>query len=308
MIAQLRRDHPDLKVRALDLQRPRTRSSVEVVTGSILDVNDVSRAVQGCDYVIHLAAILGVSRTETDPLACLNVNISGTINLLDACAKEGVQRFIFASSSEVYGEPAKLPVDEETPLNPRSVYATSKLAGEQYVSSYATRYGFEHSIVRFFNVYGTGQVAEFVMPRFIREVQAGREPVIHGDGGQVRAFCYVEDAVRGAAATVKNPAAAGQVFNVGNPAEPITMKELAHRVIHVLGSNMQPRFIPLEQVDRGFGREIRCRVPNTTKAQRVLGYRPAISLAEGIRRVAAGGRIQDTWRGVEEDNALAARA
>ena len=303
VIAELCRT-PNLVVRALDLQAPSHRTGVEVVTGSILDVNDISRAVHECDVVIHLAAILGVQRTEANPLECLQVNVQGTVHLLEACIKEGVKRFVFASSSEVYGEPASLPVSEATPLNPRSVYANTKLAGEEYVRAYAQRYNIEYSIARFFNVYGPRQVAEFVMPRFIREVMAGREPVVHGNGDQVRAFCYVEDAARAAAQIAVTPEAAGQVFNIGNPTEPITMKELAYRVIRVLGAKHQPKFISLDQVSRGNGREIVSRVPSIDKAKALLGYRPSVSLDEGIRKVATGGKIQDTWERIRESASL----
>jgi UDP-glucose 4-epimerase len=295
VVAHLKRAYPDVIVRAMDLLPPKGEAH-EYVTGSILDETDLSISVRGCDYVIHLAAVLGVRQTENLPLHCLTVNIQGTRNILDVCVKERVKKVVFASSSEVYGEAPVQPISEEAPLHPKSVYGVSKLAAEEYVRGYANRYKLGYSIVRFFNVYGPGQKPEFVVARFVAAVQqqGWRPPIVYGDGSQIRAFCYVDDAAAGTAAALFEESASGQVFNIGNPHTFISMKELAKKVITLLDSGGEPTFVPLSQSDRNERREIYVRIPDISKATRVLGYKPQIDLDEGIRRVAAAGPIDDT--------------
>ncbi|MEK8023147.1 MAG: SDR family NAD(P)-dependent oxidoreductase [Candidatus Hydrogenedentota bacterium] len=291
------------EVRVLDLvathesvfSNPEFRKAVRVFPGSILDANFVSQAMRGCDTVVHLAARLGVKRTETNPLACLNINIEGTVNILEACVKERVGKIVSASSSEVYGNTPDIPLSETSPLNPVSVYAASKIAGEEYVKAYAARYGMKFSIVRFFNVYGLGQVAEFVLPRFAKRVLDGKPPVIYGDGSQTRAFCNVDDLVEGIIRTIDNPAGDDQIFNIGNPTEPVSMKELAERVISIAGLKLEPIFVKMEESDRSMIREIFKRIPDISKARELLGYEPRVDLGTGIRRVLEHGNIVESW-------------
>lgn len=283
-----------IEVRTIDL----TKSDVEgceKLIGSILDTNNVSRAVRGCDHVIHLAAMLGVRRTETKRLECLNINIQGTANILESCIKERVKKIVFTSSSEVYGEQTKIPITEQNPLNPISIYAVTKLAGEEYVKAYCSNYGLDYSIVRFFNVYGTGQVAEFVMPRFIKAVLENKSPVVYGSGNQMRAFCHVKDAVRGAYLSLINENANSEIFNIGNDSEPISMKELAKRVIYLSKKNVPIQFIPMDDSDRDKEREIQKRVPDISRAKNILGYTPKISLDEGILDVMKFKKIEESW-------------
>ncbi|MBI5571089.1 MAG: NAD-dependent epimerase/dehydratase family protein [Desulfomonile tiedjei] len=293
MVAHLRRAYPDVIVRAMDISPPNGEAN-EYVMGSILDETDLSLAVRGCDFVIHLAAALGVRQTENRPLHCLTVNIQGTRNVLDVCVKERVKKVVLASSSEVYGEAAVQPISEEATHHPKSVYGVSKLAAEEYVRGYADHYGLEYSIVRFFNVYGPRQKAEFVLPRFIAAVQRGRPPVVYGDGAQVRAFCYVDDASSGTAAALFEKGASGQVFNIGNPHTPISMVDLARKIIALLNGRSEPSFVPMAQSDRSERREIYARIPDIAKAQRMLGYKPKVDLDEGIRRIASAGPVDDT--------------
>jgi len=268
---------------------------VERVTGSILDSNALCNAMRGCNYVVHLAAMLGVRRTEMKRVECLNINILGTINVLEACLKERVEKILFTSSSEVYGEIEGLPVKEESPKNPVSIYAITKLAGEEYVKAYADRYGLEYSIVRFFNVYGPGQVAEFVMPRFIKRVLENKPPIIYGDGSQIRSFCFVEDAVEGAVRALLNPIGDNQILNIGNDKEPISMKDLANKIIKISGKKIEPEFIPMVESDRQSSREIRRRIPCIDKARKLLDYEPKVSLEEGIKKIIETNCIIKTW-------------
>jgi UDP-glucose 4-epimerase len=269
---------------------------VEKIRGSILDANCVSNVVKGCDYVIHLAAMLGVRRTEMKKLECLNINIQGTINILEACVKEKIKKIVFSSSSEVYGEPSVIPITEDTPKKAYSVYAITKLAGEEYVKAYSERYGLDYSIVRLFNVYGPGQVAEFVIPRFIKAAMEGRAPFIYGSGEQIRCFCYVDDAVDGICRVLFADNSNGHVFNIGNDSEPITIKDLTYKVISIVGKDgLKPQFIEMTKADREEGRDIKKRVPSIAKAQRFLGFRPRVSLNEGIKMVMRQNNIVESW-------------
>lgn len=267
--------------------------NTEKIQGSILDSNAICNAARGCNYVVHLAAMLGVRRTEMCRTECLNINILGTINVLEACLKEKIEKILFSSSSEIYGEIEGLPVKEESPKNPVSIYAITKLAGEEYIRAYADRYGLKYSIIRFFNVYGPGQVAEFVMPRFIKRVLNNNPPVIYGDGSQIRSFCFVEDAVEGAAkALLTND---NEVFNIGSDKEPISMKDLASKVIKISGKKIEPEFIPMSKSDRQSSREIKRRIPCIDKARVLLGYEPRFSLDDGIKKIMETNSIIETW-------------
>tara|TARA_Y100000031_G_C8147079_1_gene350495 strand:- start:21 stop:683 length:663 start_codon:yes stop_codon:yes gene_type:complete len=166
--------------------------------GSVLNVDDIDKAIEGCEYVVHLAAILGVAKSTHMPVECLDVNIMGLRNVLQACVQHKVKKILFTSSSEVYGEPEKTPVSEDMLLQPKSEYGVSKVVGEEYLKAYAKQYGLKYSIVRFFNVYGVGQAHSWVMPRFANFAVLGRPITLYGDGQQVRAFCHVDDAARGA--------------------------------------------------------------------------------------------------------------
>lgn len=265
------------------------------IQGSVLDPQVLTEAVKGCDVVAHLAARLGVKRTDTKRLACLDVNIMGTINVLEACVKTRATKVIFASSSEVYGNSLQVPITETTPLNPVSVYAASKIAGEEYVKAYAQDYGLSYTIFRFFNVYGVGQVAQFVLPRFVRSVMEGDVPTVYGDGTQTRAFCYVDDISQGITAAVDHKGAHNEVFNIGNPTEPITMADLARRVLKIANVNKEPRFVGMENSDRLVTREIQKRMPSIEKVQKVLGYQPTVTLDEGIHRLFEFGNIPESW-------------
>lgn len=282
------------KVRALDLVEPPIEG-IEKIKGSILNREDIKKAIGGCDYVVHLAAMLGVRRTEIKKLETLNINIHGTINVLDACIKERVKKIIFASSSEVYGRQEKMPIREDSQLNPSSIYAFTKVVGEQYVQAYYNNHGLQYCILRLFNIYGQGQVAEFVLPRFIKAVMEDKQPVIYGTGQQIRAFCEVEDVVKGISAALLSEKSASEVFNIGNDKEPIKVKNLAHRVISLCGKNIKPKFISLAESDRSPEREITERVPDISKARKNLGFEPKITLEEGILNIIKNGNIQETW-------------
>lgn len=276
----------DCQVYYFDLIEPKIEGIERLNLGTILDQYDLALAVKGCDYAIHLAALLGVQKTDTNRLETLHVNIQGTLNFIEACVKEGVKKVIFSSSSEVYGDQSVLPITEENPLNPKSVYAISKIVSEEYLQAYSQLYGIKYNIVRLFNVYGEYQREEFVLPRFVHRVVNNEPPVIYGDGKQVRSFCYVEDAARGIVDALLTETH-GQVFNIGNDREPISMEDLAYKLIQLTGKSIQPEFVDYEESDRESSREIEKRIPSIEKAKQVLGYEPRYSLEYGLKQMIA---------------------
>tara|TARA_B100000315_G_C14584379_1_gene592137 strand:+ start:1632 stop:2564 length:933 start_codon:yes stop_codon:yes gene_type:complete len=255
-------------------------------SGSILDPYLVTSQMKGSDYVIHLAAALGVKRTEARRLECLYINIQGMVNVLEACVKDNVKKIVFASSSEVYGNQNEVPITEKSPAKPISNYAITKLVGEEYLRAYFEAYSLNYSVVRFFNVYGEEQRDNFVISKFVRAVCQNKPPVIYGDGKQVRSFCYVSDAVKGITQALFNQNSTGEIYNIGNDMEPINVKDLAEKVIHLSGEKgIKPQFVSMENSDRSKEREVYNRIPSIEKAKRILKYNPTISLDEGIRKV-----------------------
>lgn len=278
------RTRKPLEVHAFDI-RPTEVGECRSFQGSILDPADLERAMQGCDMVVHLAAFLGVKMSDQHRLKCLETNVTGTKNVLDACLANSVRKLIFTSSSEVYGENGVSPFSETSPLRPKSVYAVSKLAGEEYVKAYAIHYGLDYSILRPFNVYGPGQTEEFVIPRFVRAAIEGRPPLVYGTGQQVRAFCSVDDIVEGLTLSLFSPNANGEVFNLGNDSGFISILELGHKIV-ALSKNrgLAPQLVPYEKADRTAERDVNWRVPQIQKAKQVLSYTPKVELDDGLFR------------------------
>lgn len=285
-----------IDVVSFDIVPPRNpMKGVQYVQGTILDTFALSRLLKGCDAVFHLAAILGVKRADLELLKCLSVNIQGTVAVLEAAVMSGVKHFFVSSSSEVFGDVNTGSLTETSPLNPKSGYAISKLAAEQYILGFHKEYGINYNVVRFFNVYGPGQVAEFVVPRFIKMVQNGQAPTIYGDGAQVRSFCHTADACRAVVDIFMKKEAHNQTFNVGNDLEPVNMKTLAEKTIKVMGLNLKPVYVPFNESDRNVSREIFYRVPDITKIRQMIRYEPRINLEDGIRSVIESGDIPASW-------------
>ena len=272
------------KVRSFDLIKNPNSKIESNFNGTILDPTEISNAIKGCDYVIHLAASLGVANTEKNRLECLHINIQGTLNVLEACVKHKVKKIIFSSSSEVYGEQIKIPISENSPLNPKSNYAISKLVGEEYMRAYSETYNLNYNICRFFNIYGLNQKSQFVMSIFIDKVLNNKSIEIFGSGEQIRSFCNVEDAADGVMKILKYKKN-GKIFNIGNDLEPISMNNLAKKIIKISKKNIKIKKINFNKSDRNIKREIFNRVPDISKAKKELKYHPNISLDKGLSKL-----------------------
>jgi UDP-glucose 4-epimerase len=267
--------------------------------GSILDRSSLRDAMSGCDAVIHLAAYLGVRRTETNRLRCIEINIEGTKNVLECSVQQRIKKIIFASSSEVYGEPLENPVSENSPTQGKTVYAISKLAGEELCKAYSQRYPeLDFTILRYFNTYGPYQIAQFVIPKFLRNVMEGKEPVIYGDGKQIRSFCYASDNARATVDALIRNEVNGETINIGNSSNPISLIELAELVIDVCGKKglIKPKLEKkFSNTDRTKEREIFERFCDTSKAERMLEFKPKVTIRKGLENVVSHGIIQPKW-------------
>jgi nucleoside-diphosphate-sugar epimerase len=268
--------------------------------GSVRDEALVQKLVADVDVVYHLAAAVGVRLILERPVETIATNIVGTEMVLRAAAHR-LTRVVLASTSEVYGKNDRVPLSEEDDrvLGPttksRWSYACSKAIDEFLALAYHRERGLPVVILRFFNTVGPRQTGRYgmVVPRFVRQALDGQPITVHGDGGQSRCFTDVEDTVRATVALASSPPAVGQVFNVGSAHE-VTIGDLAERVKRLTGSRSPITHVPYDQAYQPGFEDLRRRVPALDKAERVVGYRPQVSLDETLRRVIAF--LQQTGR------------
>jgi nucleoside-diphosphate-sugar epimerase len=232
------------------------------------------------DYVFHFAALVGVKRTQDNPVRVLN-DIHGIENILNLSKNSGVKRVFFSSSSEIYGEPVELPQNEfTTPLNSRIPYAIVKNVAEAYLKSYKKEFGLEYTIFRFFNTYGPKQSKDFVMSRFIYMAIKNQNITIYGDGSQTRTFCYIDDNVDVCLNAFYENLFINDVVNIGGEHE-ITILDLAKKIIQITGSSSKITHLP--QLKEG---DMTRRLPDITKMKKLLKREP-VSLDEGIAKLIA---------------------
>lgn len=230
------------------------------------------------DYVFHFAAVVGVVRTQENPVKVLR-DIDGIRNVLDLCKNTSVKRIFFSSSSEVYGEPVVLPQHEHTtPLNSRVPYAVVKNVGESFCKSYFQEYHLSYTIFRFFNTYGPNQSTDFVIARFLAAALENQDLTIYGDGAQTRTFTYVDDTVDTCLNCFYNNHVVNDVINIGND-KLCTILELANLIIYLTES--RSRIIHLPPLKEG---DMTRRQPDNEKMRIILG-RPLITLENGIKKM-----------------------
>lgn len=263
------------------------------VVGSILDAPLVSRLVEECDAVFHVAAVVGMMRVVEHPLATYRTNVQGTQIVLDAAAARR-KRTLFISTSEVYGLNPMLPTDENevamlgaTSKN-RWSYAYSKAAGEVLAMAYHHEQNAPIIITRLFNTVGPRQTGRYgmVIPRFVRQALANEPITVYGDGMQTRSFADVREIAQGLTRLMNHALAAGDLFNLGNPGE-ISILDLARRVIELTGSRSTIEFIPFEVAYEPGFEEIMRRVPDVRKAQQLIDFRPHVGIDSILQNVIA---------------------
>jgi UDP-glucose 4-epimerase len=258
------------------------------VQGDVLDAPFLTGVARGATHIVHAAAIAGVDTVLESPVRTMRVNVIGTYNALEAAlaTNDTLERFIEFSTSEVFGTYA-FKVDEQHVTTQGSVgearwtYAVSKLAGEHMAHAYHDELGVPTVSVRPFNVYGPGQVGGGAIRAFTETALAGKDLVIHGDGSQIRAWCYVDDMVEALLLALEHPNAVGESFNVGNARSAVTIYDLALRIKRLAGVTSELVFQPLHYMD------VELRIPNVDKARELLGFEARVELDEGLERTIA---------------------
>lgn len=258
---------------------------IEIIEGDIRDASICRKAMENAEYVIHLAALHEVVRSVEQPLETHEINVTGILKVLLAARDSGVKRFVFSSSSAVYGNSPELPRSEEMTLIPTSSpYSVSKLAGEYYCRLFSDLYGLETVCLRYFNVYGPRQDAKSdyagVTPKFISALISDRPPTIYGDGEQTRDFVYVSDCAGATVAACRQPGLSGTVLNIGTGRR-ISVNELCSHLQKILGKEIPPQFGPPQPGD------IKHDYATIEKAARLLSYEPAWEIHQGLRETVA---------------------
>jgi nucleoside-diphosphate-sugar epimerase len=267
------------------------RTNFHFVQGDVTDLAALEQALTpGVDTVYHLAAVVGVSNYMNDPLRVLDVNVIGTRNVLELSNRHGV-RVVFASTSEVFGKNPNPPFAEDddrvlgSTRTARWSYSTSKGMAEHLVFAMHAAYGLPVTVVRYFNVYGPRQNPIFVVSQTVHRILNDRRPLLYDSGDQTRCFTYVDDAVAGTLLAADNDAAIGQAFNIGSMTE-TSMREVIDLAIKIADVDSVAEAEAVDTAERYGNRyeDIPRRIPDSTKAQRELGWRLTVDVAEGIRR------------------------
>ena len=259
----------------------RDNPKFEFVEGDIRDFAICDRVCRGVDYVLHHAAAVSVPESIEKPVEYTMTNIMGTVNMMEAAAKNGVKKFVYASSSAVYGDDKTMPKREEMLGNRLSTYAVTKFAAEEYAQQYTMHYGLDCYGMRYFNVYGRRQdpngAYAAVIPKFIECLLRDEPPTINGDGEQSRDFVYVEDVVQAnLLACVAPHEAAGEAYNVAS-GKRLSLNEMYAVLSELLGKDLKPVFAPERKGD------IRHSGADISKIKKKLGYAPEYDFEKGIK-------------------------
>ena len=273
-----------LRRNALTLANLDNHPNVSLVKGDVRDRQMVARALDGCSYVIHLASIAGVDTVMKNPVDTMQVSLLGTSNVLEEARHQGgIKRLVDFSTSEVFGQQAyNVSEGDVTSLGAvgeaRWTYAVSKLATEHLAFTYHKQFDLATVSLRPFNIYGPMQVGEGAIHHFIVRALNNKPLTIHNDGSQIRAWCYIDDIVRGTLQILVQPDAVGHAFNIGNPRSTVTIYNLAREIVRLTKSTSPIEFVNWPYPD------VELRLPNIDKARRLLSFEPRVDLEEGLLR------------------------
>lgn len=260
-------------------------SDVQEVTvkGDVRDYALVKKLVKDVDVILHTAAQVSVEKSIDNPIEDADINILGTLNLLKASSEFDLKRFVYFSSAAVYGNPKKLPVSEAHAINPLSPYGVSKYAGEKYCFAFSRTFQIPVTCIRPFNFYGksTNDLRSSVISSFVNRVRNNLSPIIYGDGEQTRDFVSVEDVAALTELVLRSEKAEGEVFNCGTGV-PTTINRLAQMIIELFGKDLSPEYRGARDGD------IRESYADISKAITILGFKPKISLIDGLKEIVDG--------------------
>lgn len=254
---------------------------INLVEGDMADPAVARRACEGVDVVLHQAAVPSVPKSVAAPEVSHRANVEGTFQLLMAARDAKVRRFIYAGSSSAYGESPTLPKVESMPADPLSPYAVQKLTGEYYCRAFSRCYGMQTLTIRYFNVFGprqdpTSQYAAAI-PAFVTAILHDLPPTVYGDGEQTRDFTYIDNVVEANLRAAQAPETRGETINVACGGR-VTVNEIIREINKLLGKNVKPNYVPARPGD------IRHSWADIRLAEKIIGYRPAVTFAEGLKR------------------------
>ena len=258
------------------------RCSIFPYGGDVREIDVLDKAMEGIDYVFHLAA-MWLLHCKDFPRTAFEVNIAGTFNVLEACVKHKVKKLIYSSSASVYGDAVQVPMSENHPFNNKNFYGATKIAGEAMCTAYNDRYGLEIIGLRYMNVYGPGQdqhaVYSGVVPIVLNKIDRNEQPVVNGDGSQAYDFIYVEDIARCNIFAAKSDVKLGY-YNVGTEIQ-TTIKELCSTMLSLTKSSLEVKYVPYSEDDAR--QLVQNRIGSKEKAEKELGFTYKYSLEEGLQ-------------------------
>jgi len=262
--------------------------SYELIEGDIRDAELVDEYVGDADFVFHQAAQAGVRTSVEQPQKVNEINVDGTLNVLEAARDSETERVVVASSSSVYGKPEYLPYDEEHPTTPISPYGASKLAEEQYARVYNEVYGLPTVSLRYFTVYGPRMRPNMAISNFVSRSTNGESPVIYGDGSQTRDFTYIDDVVRANETLLETDAADGEILNIGST-DNIEIRVLAEEIRDQIAPDLELEYGERNDADAEHTHA------DISKAKELLGYEPTTTIREGVKRFTGWYRENRDW-------------
>jgi UDP-glucose 4-epimerase len=260
------------------------RCSVYPYGGDVRETDVLDTAMEGVDYVFHLAA-MWLLHCKDYPRTAFDVNVAGTFNVLEACVKHNVKKLIYSSSASVYGDAVEVPMTEDHPFNNKNFYGATKISGEAMCTAFNDRYGLSVIGLRYMNVYGPGQdqhaVYSGVVPIMLNKIEAGESPTINGDGSQAYDFIYVEDVARANVAALKSDRDHG-FYNVGTEVQ-TTIRELCDTILELKNSDLKVTYMPYSEDDAR--QLVQNRIGSAKKAREEIGFGYKYSLREGLQKL-----------------------
>jgi len=265
----------------LDRLEPEIQAKIEFFTGDIRDAGSARAAVQGCDTVLHLAALIAIPYSYAAPQSYVDTNVNGTLNLLSAAKELGVKKFVHTSTSEVYGTAQYVPIDEKHPLNAQSPYAATKVGADQMAIAFQRSFALPVAVIRPFNTFGPRQSARAVLPTIITQIASGKNEIRLGNLKATRDFCYVKDTVAGFIAVMRSDKAIGEVTNIGSDFE-VSIGDAADIIAELMGRKITIRVD--EERLRPDASEVERLWAATDKAKALTDWKPQYSGREGFQR------------------------